>query len=46
MQVLGQVGLREVQVTKRFDCFKGTSKEATARKYGVRGVNVFGRKAP
>ncbi len=42
--MLGQVGLSGVRVVSRFDCFKGTSKESTARKYGVRGVNVFGEK--
>ena len=42
--MLGQVGLTDVHVVKRFDCFKGTSKEATARKFGVRGVNVAARK--
>jgi len=26
---------------RRFDCFVGSSKEKTARKYGVRGVNVI-----
>jgi len=25
---------------KRFDCFRGTSKEKTARKFGVEGANV------
>jgi len=29
-----------VQITDRFDCFGGTSKEKTARRYGVIGVNV------
>jgi hypothetical protein len=27
-------------VQARFDCFRGTSKERVARKYGVRGANV------
>jgi hypothetical protein len=31
-------------VLAHFDTFKGTSKEATAAKYGVRGVNVIGTK--
>jgi hypothetical protein len=34
--------LRDVQVTHRYDCFRGTTKEATARKFGVIGVNVSG----
>jgi hypothetical protein len=29
---------------ERFDCFRGTSKEAVAEKYGVVGVNVYARK--
>jgi hypothetical protein len=29
---------------ERFDPFRGTSKEALARKFGVVGVNVFARK--
>jgi hypothetical protein len=29
---------------ERFDCFRGTSKEGVARKYGVVGVNVHARK--
>jgi hypothetical protein len=31
-------------VTERFDCFRGTTKERTAEKYGVVGVNVHARK--
>jgi hypothetical protein len=38
------VGFVDVRVVARFDCFRGTSKERTARKYGVRGANVFARK--
>jgi hypothetical protein len=34
----------QVAVRERFDCFRGTSKERTARKYGVVGVNVYARK--
>jgi hypothetical protein len=29
-----------VAITNRFDCFAGTTKERTARRYGVVGVNV------
>jgi hypothetical protein len=42
---LSQTGLEEVEITARFDCFRATSKEKTARKYGVHGVNVFARKS-
>jgi len=38
------MGLKEVQITARFDSFRATSKERTAIKYGVHGVNVFARK--
>jgi hypothetical protein len=39
-----EVGFEEVRITARFDCFRATSKEKVARKYGVHGVNVFARK--
>ena len=42
--MLAQVGFTNVSVVARFDCFLGTSKERIARKFGVRGVNVLGRK--
>jgi hypothetical protein len=35
------LGFAEVRVTARFDCFRGTKKENTARKYGVLGANVY-----
>src|SRR5262249_15289634 len=34
----------EVLVKERFDCFRGTSKERVALKYGVVGVNVYALK--
>jgi hypothetical protein len=42
--VLGLVGLVDVQVVGHFDCFRGTSKEKTARKFGVQGANVLARR--
>jgi len=42
---MAQIGLENVRITARFDCFRATSKEKTAQKYGVHGVNVFARKA-
>ena len=39
--VLTQTGFQNVAIRERFDCFRGTSKERTARKYGVIGVNVY-----
>jgi hypothetical protein len=35
------MGLTAVRVVQRFDCFKGTSKENVARKFGVQGINVL-----
>jgi hypothetical protein len=37
-------GFVDVRITHRFDPFGGTKKERTARKYGVIGVNVVGKK--
>lgn len=34
-----------MHITERFDCFRDTSKEIVARKFGVHGVNVSARKA-
>ncbi len=42
--VLTAAGFRDVRITERFDCFRGTSKERTARKYGVLGMNVYAKK--
>ena len=42
--MLNAIGFTMVDVTEHFDCFAGTSKEGTARKYGVFGVNVHARK--
>jgi hypothetical protein len=41
---LGYLGFDELRITARFDCFRGTKKDDTARKYGVHGANVFARK--
>jgi len=38
------VGFEQVEIRERFDCFRGTTKERTARKYGVMGVNVYAAK--
>jgi hypothetical protein len=42
--VLGRLGFTNVRVVERFDSFRGTSKERTAQKYGVMGVNVYAHK--
>ena len=44
IDVLNQLGFEGVSVLERFDCFRATSKEGTARKYGVHGANIFARK--
>ena len=44
MSFLRDRGFRDVRVTAHFDCFRGTKKENTARKYGVRGANVIAHK--
>lgn len=44
VQVLGDVGMVDVEETQRFDPFRATSKERVARKFGVMGINVFARK--
>jgi hypothetical protein len=36
-----RIGLERVQITARFDCFRATPKEKTARQFGVHGVNLF-----
>ena len=43
--MLGQVGFTNVAVTQRYDPFRGTSKESTARKYEVSAVNVLAFKS-
>ena len=45
VELLSEVGLTEVQITARFDRFRGTSKEGVAADLGVHGVNVFARSA-
>src|SRR5207302_798171 len=35
----------DVAITSRFDCFAGTTKERTARRYGVVGVNLCATKS-
>jgi hypothetical protein len=34
------------RIETRFDCFAGTTKERTARRYGVVGVNVSAQRSP
>jgi len=34
-------GFEQVRIVERFDCFGGTTKERTARRYGVNGANLL-----
>jgi hypothetical protein len=45
VDVLVRSGFVDVKVVAHFDCFRATSKERVARKYGVQGANVAARKA-
>jgi hypothetical protein len=38
--VFASTGFSDVAIAGRFDCFAGTTKEPTARRYGVVGVNL------
>lgn len=42
--MLADAGFAHIEFGARFDCFAGTTKERTARKYGVLGVNVSAMK--
>ena len=42
--VLTAAGFADVALQDRFECFQGTSKEKTAIKYGVIGMNIYARK--
>ncbi|MEO7725921.1 MAG: hypothetical protein ABIS45_01550 [Burkholderiales bacterium] len=42
--MIEQAGFRDAKVVEIFDPFLGTSKEQTARKYGVEGVNFLAYK--
>jgi hypothetical protein len=44
MTLLADLGFHAAEVRDRFDCFRGTSKERVALKYGVTGVNVYATK--
>lgn len=40
MMAFRSFGFEQVAITDHFDCFAGTTKEKTARRYGVAGVNL------
>ena len=39
-----RAGFVDVAIVARHDAFRGTSKEAIARKFGVEGVSLIARK--
>jgi len=39
VHALTAAGFEDVRIVGRFDCFAGTTKERTARQFGVYGVN-------
>ena len=40
MAAFEDAAFTNVGITERFDCFESTSKEKTARRYGVIGANL------
>ena len=42
--MIEQAGFRNAEIVEMFDPFLGTSKEQTARKFGVQGVNILAQK--
>jgi hypothetical protein len=45
IEAFGAAGF-SARLLTRFDCFGGTTKERTARRYGVVGVNVLAQRSP
>jgi hypothetical protein len=43
--VFQSAGFNGATITHRYDCFAGTTKERTARRYGVIGINLSAVKA-
>jgi len=39
IDIIHRAGFRDARVCRFFDSFAGTTKEAVARKFGVRGAN-------
>jgi hypothetical protein len=44
IQAFASIGFN-ARIVARFDCFAETSKERTARRYGVMGANVLATRA-
>jgi len=45
IEAFRSAGFDDPRIVARFDCFAGTSKERTARRYGVMGVNLLAIRA-
>jgi hypothetical protein len=45
IETMRRAGFRNARACRFFDSFSGTTKEAVARKYGVRGANFMAVKA-
>jgi hypothetical protein len=41
ISAFASAGFEVPRIVARFDCFAGTTKERTARRYGVGGVNLL-----
>ena len=44
VELFQEVGMTDVRIVSRFDCFRGTSKEDVALEFTVRAVNLFARR--
>ena len=40
IDVFASAGFTDVAITARFECFEGTTKQGTARRYRVVGANL------
>jgi hypothetical protein len=46
IETFATAGFDDPRIVARFDCFAGTTKERTARRYGVVGANVLAVRTP
>ena len=44
VETLRAIGFENVRITNEYHCFEGTSKEGSARHFGVTGVDVYAAK--